>query len=103
MAQVRIESSEVINLASNMHSWLNQMNTIRSGMVTRVRTLENKWNDPQYHMFLDQLTGICNNLKNGIDSLETMRRVLQEMAKGMDAQAQIFRRGMQAARGTSHW
>lgn len=103
MAQVRIESSEVNNLATTMHSWLSQMNTIRSGMVTRVRSLESKWNDPQYHMFLDQITGICNTLKSGIDSLETMRRVLQEMAKGMDAQAQLFRRGIQAARGTNHW
>ena len=72
-------------------------------MVSRVRSLESKWNDPQYHMFLEQLTSISNNLKSGIDSLETMRRVLQEMAKGMDTQAQIFRRGIQAARGGNHW
>lgn len=108
MAEVRIESSEVMNLANNMQNWLNQMDFMRSQMIQRVRELENRWNDPQYHMFLDNLTGICNNLKNGTDSLEQMRRTLQIMAQAMEAQAQTFRQGMQNVRsgngyGGSHW
>ena len=98
MAQVRIESGELMGLASQMQSWLSQMEQVRRQMVQRVRGLENTWNDPQYHMFLENLMMISNTLKGGVDSLETMRRMLQTMAREMEQQAQTFRRGMQNVR-----
>lgn len=98
MAQVRIESGELMSLASQMQSWLSQMDQVRTQMVQRVRGLESSWNDPQYHMFLENLMMISNTLKGGVDNLETMRRTLQIMAREMDQQAQNFRRGMQNVR-----
>ena len=98
MAQVRIESRDLMNLASQMQSWLQHMDQVRTQMVQRVRGLENSWNDPQYHMFLENLTMISGTLKSQVDSLETMRRTLQVMAREMEQQAQNFRRGMQNVR-----
>ena len=98
MAQVRIESGDLMGLASQMQSWLSQMEQTRRQMVQRVRGLENSWNDPQYHMFLENLMMVSTTLKGGVDSLETMRRTLQSMAREMEQQAQIFRRGMQNVR-----
>ena len=98
MAQVRIESGDLMALASQMQNWLSQMEQTRRQMVQRVRGLETSWNDPQYHMFLENLMMVSTNLKGGVDSLETMRRTLQSMAREMEQQAQIFRRGMQNVR-----
>ena len=98
MAQVRIESNDLMNLSSQMQSWLTQMEQVRRQMVQRVRGLESSWNDPQYHMFLENLMMMSNTLKGGVDSLETMRRTLQTMAREMDQQTQTFRRGMQNVR-----
>ena len=98
MAQVRIESGDLMNLASQMQSWLSQMDQTRRQMIQRVRGLENTWNDPQYHMFLENLMMTSTTLKGAVDSLETMRRTLQTMAREMDQQAQTFRRGMQNVR-----
>ena len=97
MAQVRIESSELMQLSYEMHNWLSQMEQVQMQMVQRVRGLETSWDDPQYRMFLEQLMMISKNLKSGTDALETMRKTLQTMAQAMDAQAQTFRRGMQNA------
>ncbi len=94
MAQVRIESGELMSLSSEMHNWLTQMEQIQNQMVQRVCGLESSWNDAQYQMFLEQLKMISKNLKSGTDALETMRRALQTMAQGMDQQAQIYRRTM---------
>ena len=98
MAQVRIESGDLMNLTSQMQSWLSQMDQTRRQMIQRVRGLENTWNDPQYHMFLENLMMTSTTLKGAVDSLETMRRTLQTMAREMDQQAQTFRRGMQNVR-----
>ena len=98
MAQVRIESGDLMSLASQMQSWLSHIDQVRTQMVQRVRGLESSWNDPQYHMFLENLMMLTTTLKGGVDSLETMRRTLQVMAREMDQQAQTFRRGMQNVR-----
>ena len=98
MAQVRIESGDLMSLSSQMQSWLSHMDQVRTQMIQRVRGLENSWNDPQYHMFLENLMMITTTLKGGVDSLETMRRTLQTMAREMEQQAQTFRRGMQNVR-----
>ena len=95
---VRIESSDLMALSSQMQTWLTQMEQVRMQMIQRVRGLESSWNDPQYHMFLENLMMVSTNLKGGVDSLETMRRTLQSMAREMEQQAQIFRRGMQNVR-----
>lgn len=98
MAQVRIESGDLMGLSSQMQTWLTQMEQVRMQMVQRVRGLENSWNDPQYHMFLENLMMTSTTLKGAVDSLDTMRRTLQTMAREMDQQAHIFRRGMQNVR-----
>jgi hypothetical protein len=104
MAQVRIESGDLISLAGQMQGWLSQMEQVRKQMIQRVRGLENSWNDPQYHMFLENLMMISNTLKGGVDSLETMRRTLLTMAREMEQQAQTFQRGMQNVRNpTRGW
>lgn len=98
MAQVRIESGDLMGLASQMQTWLSHMEQVRMQMVQRVRGLESSWNDPQYHMFLENLMMLSTTLKGGVDSLDTMRRTLQTMAREMEQQAQTFRRGMQNVR-----
>ena len=49
-------------------------------------------------MFLENLMMTSTTLKGAVDSLETMRRTLQTMAREMEQQAQTFRRGMQNVR-----
>ena len=98
MARVKIESNDLMSLSNQMQTWLSQMEQIRMQMIQRVRGLENSWDDPQYHMFLENLMMISTTLKGAVDSLETMRRSLQTMAREMEQQAQTFRRGMQNVR-----
>lgn len=97
MSRINIQSSDLHSLASNMQSWLGQMDSTRSQMVSRVRALESSWGDPQYHAFLDQLMMISNTLKTNTQGLERMRQQLQAMARNMDEEAQRFRRGMNSS------
>lgn len=94
-SSINIKPQDLTNLASNMRSWLSNINSIQTQMVSRVRSLESSWNDPQYHMFLDQLAALSSQLKSNTESLEGMSKSLQLMARNMEDQARLFQRNMQ--------
>ena len=94
MVGIHIDPSDAMQLANNMSQWLFDMRTIHDRMLQRVRDFDDSWNDPQYHMFLDSLISISNNLRNGIESLEQMCQTLQVMARRMDEDARNGRQGL---------
>jgi len=91
-SSINIKPQDLITLASNMRSWLSNITSIRNQMVSRAKSLGSSWNDPQYHMFLDQLGVLSAQLKSNTESLEGMSKSLQLMAKNIEDNARNYQR-----------
>lgn len=80
MSQVRITTDNLLQVASQMNHWCNQMNTISNDMRTRVNNMKD-WNDPRSEQFREQATMTAKQLQLHIDNFTKMANFLKKYAQ----------------------
>lgn len=80
MAQVRITTANLLQVASQMNSWTNTMNGIVSDMKSRVNNIKD-WNDPAADNFRQQANQTAMQLILHIDNFTKMSNFLKQYAR----------------------
>lgn len=91
MSNIRINPQDVRSLAQRMHSWERQMQTMRQSVVSGGNNIRSSWSDPQYEMFINQLDAISKGLDSYMTQLRDSAKILEDMARQMEREAQDFR------------
>lgn len=79
MAQVRITTANLLQVASQMNSWSNTMKNIVSDMKSRVNNIKD-WNDPAADNFRQQANQTAMQLVLHIDNFTKMANFLKQYA-----------------------
>lgn len=79
MAQVRITTDNLLQVASQMNNWTNTMKGIVTDMKNRVNNMKD-WNDPRAEQFRQQATMTAQQLTLHIDNFTKMSKFLQKYA-----------------------
>lgn len=80
MANVNITTASLLQVASSLKNYSEQMKTTASNMERRVRSMES-WNDARAQQFTQQTTMVCNGLRSNMDSFSQMAVFLEKFAK----------------------
>ena len=80
MAQVRITTDNLLQVASQMNNWSNTMNGIVGDMKSRVNNMKD-WNDPRAEQFRQQANMTAMQLTLHIDNFIKMANFLKQYAK----------------------
>lgn len=80
MANVNITTNSLLQVASSLKAYSEQMKTTASNMERRVRSMES-WNDERAQQFVQQATTVCNGLRLHMDSFSKMAVFLEKFAK----------------------
>jgi hypothetical protein len=78
---VSVSHSDVSSFGRQVQIWAQQVKTIQSSMINKVHSLENKWKDPQYLMFVETAKNTAKNLSANAEILEKMAKSLVSMAR----------------------
>lgn len=79
MAQVRITTDNLLQVAAQMNNWSNTMKSIVSDMKTRVNNMKD-WNDARAEQFRQQAVMTAQQLSLHIDNFTKMSKFLQKYA-----------------------
>lgn len=80
MAQVRITTDNLLQVATQMNNWTNTMKSIVTDMKNRVNNMKD-WNDPRADQFRQQATMTAQQLSINIDNFTKMANFLKKYAK----------------------
>lgn len=80
MPNVNITTNSLLQVASSLNAYSEQMKNTANNMERRVRSMES-WNDERAQQFVQQTTMVCNGLRCHIDSFSKMALFLEKFAK----------------------
>jgi uncharacterized protein YukE len=90
---ISINPGEVTAFSRQLMQWANQMKSIKNTIISKTRSLEQHWKDPQFLMFVEIVKGHGQTLEISIEQFENISKEIGELARQLEEmQRQAARR-----------
>ena len=83
---ISVEPSEVKKFSRQLQKWSDNMASTQRAILSSARSLESKWKDPQYRLFVGIASTQAATLEAAIEQFETCSKELSEMATQLEEQ-----------------
>jgi uncharacterized protein YukE len=81
--ELSVTPAEVEQFARALHEWSNQVRNLHGQVKGRTEALQNHWNDPQFKMFVEVISGHNANLDLAMKSFDEISSTLIRMSRSM--------------------
>ena len=82
--EISINPADVSTFSRQLMQWASQMKGIKNTIVSKTRSMEQHWKDPQFLMFVEIVKGHGQTLGTSIDQFEKISKELGELAKELE-------------------
>lgn len=81
---ISINPADVSAFSRQLMQWATQMNGIKSTIMSKTRSMEQHWKDPQFLIFVEIVKAHGQTLGTSIEQFEKISRELGELSKQLE-------------------